>query len=225
MRRSRSSTHRRTDPGVPAPFATPASLHDDIAHVPPLAAWALLGISAPHAMTAPAQYDVIVIGGGPAGSTVGRLLARWGHRVLVLTRPRDPQRGLAESIPPSARKLLSAIGVLDAVERGGFPRNRGNAVWWGESAGRDESFDGEGHDTGFQVFRPDFDALLLGEAFAAGADVRRWATVRAVTFPSSSTRPMKCSVSHMGHSHGACPSSATDSAVASIQRPNSCIDT
>lgn len=130
-------------------------------------------------------YDAIVIGGGPAGSAVARLLAVRGHRVLVLARPRDRRRGLAESIPPSARKLLAAIDVLGAVEGAGTPPNRGNVVWWGDTA-RVEGFGG-GDDEGFQVFRPDFDAVLLQESAGAGADVIIGAAARRVTFADEHT--------------------------------------
>jgi flavin-dependent dehydrogenase len=124
-------------------------------------------------------FDAIVVGGGPAGSAIARLLASWGHRVVVVARSRDPERGLVESIPPSARKLLDAIGVLDAVEAAGFVRNRGNLAWWGSDEARIEDF-GEGATLGFQVHRPRFDALLLDQAERAGADVRHGWTARSV---------------------------------------------
>lgn len=127
-------------------------------------------------MAAP-LFDAIVVGGGPAGSAVARLLSSWGHDVLVLARPTDPRRGLAESLPPSSRKLLSAIGVLDAVEHAPFCRGTGNIVWWGDRVGDLEPYGGS-DGGGFQVFRPDLDALLLSEARKAGAVVHGDAIVR-----------------------------------------------
>jgi flavin-dependent dehydrogenase len=127
-------------------------------------------------------YDAIIIGGGPAGSVVARLLASWGHRVLVLARTTDRSRSLAESIPPSARKLLAAIGVLDAVESAGFPRNRGNTVYWASSTRRMEGFGDAGTNAGFRVYRPDFDDVLLTCAAEAGADICPGADAALVEF-------------------------------------------
>jgi flavin-dependent dehydrogenase len=124
--------------------------------------------------------DVLVIGGGPAGAVAARLLAQWGHAVQVLARPVDGSRGLAESLPPSTRKLLAAVGVLDAVEGAGFYRTSGNTVWWGSSARRVERFDPSGDALGFQVFRPDLDACLLACAEQAGARVSRGAVAQRV---------------------------------------------
>lgn len=111
--------------------------------------------------------DVAVIGGGPAGCAAARLLASWGHRVRLVTRAPDRLRGLAESLPPSTHKLLAQIGVLEALERAGFYRSTGNTVYWASREPRVEMFDG----LGFQIFRPDFDQLMLDAARDAGVDV------------------------------------------------------
>jgi 2-polyprenyl-6-methoxyphenol hydroxylase-like FAD-dependent oxidoreductase len=123
------------------------------------------------------SVDVVVIGGGPAGSAIALLLAQWGHSVRVLTRAADPARGAAESLPPSTRKLLAKIGVLHAIDRADFYRTTGNTVWWGQREGHVEKFAtaaGDGLEAvtyGYQVLRPELDRLLLTTAADAGADV------------------------------------------------------
>ena len=124
------------------------------------------------------EFEVAVIGGGPAGAAAGRLLAQWGHSVIVLTRSGSQSSLLGESLPPSTRKILDRVGALQAVEAGGFVRSTGHTVWWGESEGRVEEFP-EG-DAGFQVLRSDLDRVLLALAADAGARVEGDATVRDV---------------------------------------------
>jgi flavin-dependent dehydrogenase len=132
------------------------------------------------------EPSAVIIGGGPAGASAGRLLASWGRRVLLLTRPADPRRGLAESLPPSTHKLLATIGFLDEVERAEFVRATGNTVWWcGE--GRVEAF-ATGMPPGFQIFRPDFDRLLLEGAARAGVEVVADATVSSAVTSDGATR-------------------------------------
>jgi flavin-dependent dehydrogenase len=128
----------------------------------------------------PPDFDAVVIGGGPAGAVIGRLLASWTHSVRILAKAPDRSRGLAESLPPSTRKLLAEVGVLDAVERAGFYRTTGNTVWWASSDPRVETFDPSGQLAGFQVFRPDLDRVLIDSAADAGARVCDDATVRRV---------------------------------------------
>jgi flavin-dependent dehydrogenase len=126
--------------------------------------------------------DAVVIGGGPAGASIGSLLASWGHSVVILNREAPRSRGLAESIPPSTRKLLAAVGVLDAVDQATFYRSRGNTVWWASREPRIESFGTADDALGYQVFRPDFDRVLLQCAAESGAQVRANARVQSVAF-------------------------------------------
>ena len=124
------------------------------------------------------DVDVAVLGGGPAGAAAARLLALWGHRVVLLTRPlRGP--ALAESLTPSCGKLLDRIGVLDDINLAGVVRSTGHTVKWGSADARVESFDGDAR--GWQVLRDDLDRVLLRGAQHAGARVHRHVNVRRVT--------------------------------------------
>jgi flavin-dependent dehydrogenase len=129
-----------------------------------------------------AFFDAIVLGGGPAGSAAGRLLSTWGHSVLLLDTPAPSSRSLAESLPPSTRKLLAQIGVLDAVEREGFVRATGNTVWWASGDRRVEPFGAARETMGYQVQRSSFDRVLRDCAREAGVDVRADARIRDVRF-------------------------------------------
>ncbi len=132
------------------------------------------------------ECEVAVIGGGPAGAAVARLLALWGRDVVLVTAPSDPTRDLAVSLPPSVAKLLAEIGVLDAVDAAGFVRSTGNTVWWGDKEPRSRAFaDGT---AGYQVRHRDFDRVLLAAAEAAGAKVIRDATVREADVERQPTR-------------------------------------
>jgi flavin-dependent dehydrogenase len=125
----------------------------------------------------PAPHDVAVIGGGVAGAVAARLLASWGRRVVLLTRP-STAPALAESLPPSCEKLLARAGVLAAVNAAGFVRFTGHTVKWGDEPTRAEFF--AGRTKGWQVPRDALDKVLLQEAARAGVEVRAKANVRAV---------------------------------------------
>lgn len=139
-------------------------------------------------MTHHSPVDAIVIGGGPAGSTIARLLALWGHSVRVVTRAADPARGAAESLPPSVRKLLAKVGVLEAIDGAHFYRTTGNTVWWGQREGHVEKFEASPDGLGYQVLRPALDRLLLTAAADAGAEVFCDAHVQRVQLNGTDAR-------------------------------------
>jgi flavin-dependent dehydrogenase len=113
---------------------------------------------------------VLVLGGGPAGSTAAKLLAEWGHAVCLITRPATYSR-LAVSVPPSCHKLFAAIGVSEAIDRAGFVRSSGNTVWWGRHEPRVEMFPETAR--GWQVPTQVFEDLLLAEAAGSGVSIER----------------------------------------------------
>lgn len=77
-------------------------------------------------------------------------------------------QSLAESLPPSTRKVLAATGLLGVVEAGGFQPNGGNTALWGGEGRRDDFAGGA---TGFHVLRARFDELLRESAAAGGAEI------------------------------------------------------
>ena len=120
------------------------------------------------------EPEVLILGGGPAGSAAAGLLARWGLKVVVVERvlggglAGPDEESLAESLPPSTRKVLAATGLLGVVEAGGFQPNGGNTALWG-GEGRRDGFAGGA--TGFHVLRSRFDGLLREAAVRVGAEV------------------------------------------------------
>jgi len=127
--------------------------------------------------------DVVVIGGGPAGSVAATLLADAGHRVLVLERERFPRYHIGESLLSATLPILDAIGATAAVERHGFLRKPGGTFLWGRQR-EPWSFwfreDPGGRPYAFQVVRAEFDQLLLENARAHGAEVLEECAVTAV---------------------------------------------
>lgn len=124
--------------------------------------------------------DVIVIGAGPAGCASAIVLAEAGRAVLLIDRPTGARRALAESIPPSARRILTELGVDQAVASAGFQPWRGNTVWWADAPPRVEHFSNDA--VGFQVDRHKFDRVLRDAATRAGAQILE-GTVRSATPP------------------------------------------
>jgi len=133
---------------------------------------------------------IIVIGGGPAGSCVSALLARQGLAVVLLERERFPRPHVGESLLPASIPILDDLGVLDEVKRAGFTVKRGATMIWG--ADRDPwswhfSETNASNPTSYQVWRPEFDAILLNNARRLGVDVREGWPATGVVFDDNGT--------------------------------------
>lgn len=126
---------------------------------------------------------ILVIGGGPAGSTAAGLLAKEGFEVTLLERERFPRYHIGESILPSCRPIFELLGVWDKIQDYGFQRKGGAYFYWGPEEW-EVAFSALGDDTpnAWQVVRSEFDKLLLDHARTLGVEVVEGVTVRKIEF-------------------------------------------
>jgi flavin-dependent dehydrogenase len=128
--------------------------------------------------------DVIVIGGGPAGSTAATLLARRGLRVTLLERERFPRFQIGESLLPYSNDLFERLGLTaDLIEGDYFPKYGAYFVTGDGRIGYRFRFDrrlSDPYRRSFQVRRSEFDHLLLRNAERSGVEVRQEAAVSDV---------------------------------------------
>lgn len=135
-------------------------------------------------MSGPAESpDVVIIGGGPAGSVSATLLADAGHEVVVLERERFPRYHIGESLLSATMPILDLIGALPKIEAHGFLKKPGGTFQWGRQKDPWSFFfreDPGGRPHGFQVIRSEFDKILLDNAREHGAAVFEEHTVTRV---------------------------------------------
>jgi halogenation protein CepH len=123
------------------------------------------------------DFDLIVVGGGPGGSTLATLTAIQGNRVLLLEREKFPRHQIGESLlPATVHGICRILGVKEELERQNFPVKRGGTFRWGKKmvpwtftfSQTPSSPTG----TAYQVERAKFDTILLNNARSKGVDVR-----------------------------------------------------
>lgn len=132
------------------------------------------------------DFDVAVIGGGPAGSATACRLARAGRRVVLFERDRFPRFHVGESLLATVNDSLEEIGASDVVRAQGFPAKWGATFGTGDGMFErfaDFSVSPEVRQPQtWQVPRARFDEVLLRHAATSGADVREGHRVLDVAF-------------------------------------------
>ena len=131
----------------------------------------------------PFDCDVLVVGGGPAGSTAAALLADKGHRVTLLEKARHPRFHIGESLLPANLGIFERLGVADAVRGIGMEKRGAEFVSpWHSHHQTFEFADAwdKSMPQAYQVRRSEFDQILIRNAASKGATVIEGCRVTAV---------------------------------------------
>ena len=130
--------------------------------------------------------DVIVIGGGPAGSTTSTLLAQHGHRVQLFERERFPRFHIGESLIPETYWVLQRLNMLPKMQNSAFVKK--HSVQFVNSIGKESApfyfSDNKPHECSqtWQVVRSEFDKMMLDNAREHGVDAQEGVRVLEVLF-------------------------------------------
>lgn len=143
--------------------------------------------------------DVVIIGGGPAGLTLGCYLAEAGVPCLVLEREHHPRPHVGESLMPSTVRVLREIGFHDVVEAAGFPRSHGIVYHRGDRKRVEVSYrefpqEGVQQDYTYHVDRAKFDLLLMKHAESLGCQLVEGALVQSALFDGDYACGVRASV-------------------------------
>ncbi|WP_085026181.1 flavin-dependent monooxygenase QhpG [Ensifer aridi] len=158
---------------------------------------------------APSSVDVLVIGGGPAGTATAFRAAQLGHTVcLVENGSGFWGRGFAQSLPPSVMPMLDVLGVRAELETE-FTRSPGVTVLWGGDRPKRREFE---EASGFQIERGAFDQMLCEAAARTGTIVLKPANVVDVRRSPAAATPWLAEIEADGERFGLRASIVVDAA-------------
>jgi 1H-pyrrole-2-carbonyl-[peptidyl-carrier protein] chlorinase len=136
------------------------------------------------------MYDVIIIGGGPAGSTMGSFLSKAGIKNVILESANHPRPHVGESMVTSSTRVFKEIGFLPTMEREGFVHKYGAS--WHPPTGKEFAIEfgefpqeGIDQDYTYHVDRSKFDLLMLKHAEGLGSKVYQGIHVKQILFDGS----------------------------------------
>ena len=140
------------------------------------------------------ECDVLVIGGGPAGSTVAPMLAEKGYKVVMLEKAHHPRFHIGESLLPANLPLFERMGIGDEVKAIGMVKPGAEFV----SPHHDmpqvfqfaDAWD-KSMPTAYQVKRAEFDEILIRNAARKGVEVHEGCKAKAVDFLPDDTATVR----------------------------------
>lgn len=133
----------------------------------------------------PARCDVLVIGGGPAGSSAATYLAQAGIDVVLLERAVFPRNQVGESLIPHIWKFTDMMGVSEKIQQQGFLAKAGGITVWDNKIQQIMFSDFGYTRPGLHVERDQFDNLLLEHADSCGAKIFNEIAVKKIDFLDS----------------------------------------
>jgi len=122
------------------------------------------------------EYDIIVAGGGPAGTTAATLLAQYGYQVLLLEQGQHPRFHIGESMLPMADPIMKRLGIDWSAGN----LKKGGAEFIDEKSGKRVYFPLQSMHRTYQVDRADFDEKMFNNAIKQGVNAHQQEKVTAV---------------------------------------------
>src|ERR1041384_7093804 len=135
------------------------------------------------------NFDAIVMGGGPAGSTVASILTREGRRVVLFEKEQFPRHHIGESLMTDTFWTFQRMGLLEKLKQSPFVRKY--SVQFANPAGKESRpfyfFEAVHHESAvtWQITRAQFDLMLIEHAADQGADVYQETPIKRVLFDGS----------------------------------------